>query len=344
MLRTVPLTVVCALWVAAGCTGTPPADTADTGSDVLDWSYPLDDVLRVSHGQILGTHNSYHIAPDPALVEEWEYTHQPLDVQAGELGVRQFELDAWYNEDTEGVDVYHAPIVDDQTTCGTLVGCLEVLRVWSERNPAHFPLIVLIEPKDELSSLAMTERPDELDEAVLAGWPRDAMWTPDDQLGAHATLRESVLSDGWPLLGELRGKAIFVLLDSGDGREAYTAGQTTVADRPLFPLVDVDHDLAAFFLMDDPEGSAESIGEAVDAGFLVRTRADAGGAPEDGSTARLEAAVASGAHCLSTDYPEVHEETGYQAAVPGGLPVGCNPRTAPDECVAEALEDPQWMR
>ena len=344
MSRVVLPTVVCALCLGVGCAGAPPADTAGLDPDELDWSYPLDDVLRVTHGQVLGTHNSYHIAPDPALVEEWEYTHEPLDVQAGELGVRQFELDAWYNEDTEGVDVYHVPIVDDGTSCETLVGCLEVLRAWSEDNPAHFPLIVLIEPKDEVAALAMTDRPDELDEAVLAGWPREAMWTPDDQQGEHATLRESVLTDGWPLLGELRGKAIFVLLDSGDGLEAYTAGQTTVAGRPLFPLVDPDHDLAAFFLMDDPVGSAANIGEAVDAGFLVRTRADAGGPPEDGSTERLEAAVASGAHCLSTDYPEAHEETGYQAAVPGGVPVGCNPRTAPEDCTAEALEDPQWMR
>ncbi|NOY24589.1 MAG: hypothetical protein GXP62_01835 [Oligoflexia bacterium] len=29
--------------------------------------------------QVLGTHSSYHVQPDPLRVLEWGYTHQPLD-------------------------------------------------------------------------------------------------------------------------------------------------------------------------------------------------------------------------------------------------------------------------
>ena len=38
-------------------------------------------------------HNSYHVEPAEALDPSFRYTHQSLDVQLSEQGVRQFELD-----------------------------------------------------------------------------------------------------------------------------------------------------------------------------------------------------------------------------------------------------------
>ena len=55
-------------------------------------SYPNDDRIRVNHLQALGTHNSYHLAPDVDF-RPWNYSHLPLDGQLSMQGVRQFELD-----------------------------------------------------------------------------------------------------------------------------------------------------------------------------------------------------------------------------------------------------------
>jgi len=49
--------------------------------------------LKINHIQVKGTHNSYHIKPFGPTARAYEYTHEPLDVQAGEFDVRQFELD-----------------------------------------------------------------------------------------------------------------------------------------------------------------------------------------------------------------------------------------------------------
>ncbi len=322
------------------CTGT--SDKAeDSGSSEQSWSYPLDDVLRITDGQAIGTHNSYHLEPTPLLTEEWAYSHEPLDVQLGQLGVRQVELDVWYDEDTEGVSVMHVPIVDQDSTCPTLLDCLDVMLQWSEANPAHFPLFVMVEPKDEVPEQSMTYRMDLLEETVRAGWPAEKAWTPDDQQGGYGSLRESVVEEGWPLLQELRGKAIFLLLDSNEGRTEYLGPDESLAGKTMFVRADAEDPLASVFTLDGP--TDPDIPALAEQGFLIRTRTDAGGVPEGGDTTRLDQALASGAHWLSTDFPAADEETGYVAVVPDGSPVGCNPVTAPAECTAEALEDPAFI-
>jgi len=61
---------------------------------------------RLNQVQVIGSHNSYHIAPDPAVreliaasgrrrAEAIEYTHKPLAEQFSRLGIRQVELDVY---------------------------------------------------------------------------------------------------------------------------------------------------------------------------------------------------------------------------------------------------------
>ncbi len=294
------------------CTAAPDDSAAE-----IPWSYPLDTVLRVTDGQVLGTHNSYHLRDDPMVTEEWDYDHLPLDEQAGLQGVRQFELDV-HQEADGSFTVYHAFGLDDVSTCPTLSECLATLRGWSQAHPAHFPMFVLIEPKDDAGGEPIDL--DLLDAAVLADWPDP--FTPAELLGTHATLLDAVRLDGWPTLDRLRGRVIFHLLDSGDHRDAYVG-----PGRPMFtqPL-DTSDPNAAFFLLDDP--TDVSIPSVVAAGFLVRTRIDEA----------LGAAVSmdSGAHTLSTDYPGEY-------AFSDGSPVRCNPVHVHADCTATALEDPAFM-
>lgn len=62
--------------------------------------------LRLNQIQVIGTHNSYHVAPAPALLRwlaltgsanarAFDYNHRPLPEQFGRLNIRQIELDVF---------------------------------------------------------------------------------------------------------------------------------------------------------------------------------------------------------------------------------------------------------
>lgn len=319
----------------------PSAD--DTGGPPA-WSYPLDDTLTFADLQALGTHNSYHLRTEGVEVEEWDYDHAPLDVQLGEQGVRQFELDVNWNPDTRVWEVYHVGVLDQNTTCWLLTDCLATMKGWSDDHPAHHPLFTLLEvkaPYDEADADAMLAQ---LEDEVRGVWPEERLITPDDVIGQATGLSEAVATVGWPTLGALRGQALFVLHDGGDWRSRYTEGHTTTAGRALFPDGggDLDLPVAAVDTINDPRGGADAIAAAVAAGRLVRTRTDSDGdeARANDPTTR-DAALASGAHFVSTDFPVPHEETGYVVTIPGGTPSRCNPLRAPPECSSEAIESPE---
>ncbi|MGP0064898.1 MAG: Ca2+-dependent phosphoinositide-specific phospholipase C, partial [Isosphaeraceae bacterium] len=61
---------------------------------------------RLNQIQVIGSHNSYHIAPTEAILQliastgksraqGLDYTHRPLGEQFGQLGIRQIELDVF---------------------------------------------------------------------------------------------------------------------------------------------------------------------------------------------------------------------------------------------------------
>jgi Phosphoinositide phospholipase C, Ca2+-dependent len=320
-------------WLAMGC-------AVDNASPRV---YPLDDTLRLTDIQVKGTHNSYHIEPDPLVTAEWGYTHVPLAEQAAFQGVRQFELDAQWEEATGELAVLHVPVLDDQSTCPYLGECLFGLRLWSDQNPSALPLVVLIEPKTEFANGEALDV-DLLEDTILSAWPRERIFTPDDLQGDAESLQAAVLERGWPTLGEVRQKLIVVLLDRDAGLDAYTEGGTTLAGRLMFANADLASPLGAFYLYDDPVNDGPAIAEAVADGFLVRTRADSGGAPEDGDRTQLDAALDGGAQLLSTDFPAPVDGQDYWLDLPGGTPARCNPLTAPPECTSEDLEEPLWVR
>ena len=71
---------------------------------------------------------------------------------------------------------------------------------------------------------------------------------------------------------------------------------------------------SAFVKLNDPIADQDQISQLVAAGYIVRTRADASTVEaRSGLTARRDAALASGAQFVSTDYPEPDPDfsTGY---------------------------------
>ena len=301
--------------------------------------YPLDDELRLNHLQAEGTHNSYHKwCPEGVHLKEYFYEMPPLDQQLGIHGVRQYEIDIHQDPETGDLLVYHAPVFDNETTCDTLELCLKIMRKWSDKHPDHHALFIFIEPKDDIPPLAEFSNYELLDEVVLDAWPRERIIAPDDIRGDHPTLREGMLENGWPTLGESRGKALFVILDTGVHQAAYLELHPGLKGSPLFVKSHVDDPFAAVLSLDDPLSGEEEIVAAVSQGFIVRTRSDTETDYIDPE--RVEAALRSGAHCLSTNFPGPNETMDWFFEIPGGTPSRCNPVTAPAFCTSEAIENP----
>ncbi len=345
VMRTLTLTITALVFLASfsGCFG----DESGNESPPEE----INESLRINHIQMEGTHNSYHVEPLISPTREYRYTHQPLDIQASQLGVRHFEIDVWWDV-RDGLRVYHNQY-DSGTTCPTFQQCMETLLTWSKSNDQHHPVMIWVEPKDwaeqaaeitttvELSGIL-----EEIESEISEFWPRNKTITPDDVRGEYSTLNDGMMDDGWPFLDESRGKAIFVLLATGGMRDLYLENYPGLKDARMFTMFSpenlsdlINEDTSAIISLVDPIENWELISSLVQEGYIVRTRADVGGEEADNNDkSRFEAALSSGAHTIVTDYPGPVEELDYWIEIPEGNPSRCNPVTAPIWCDSSALE------
>jgi hypothetical protein len=290
-------------------------------------TYRLDGTLRLNQIQVLGTHNSYHLAPPagPSLTPERDITQSPLTVQLEQQSVRQVELDV-HAPPGGPLTVFHLR-GDEGTTCPTLGQCLREVRDWSDRSRGHLPVFVLIEPKHELGALVDGLA---VDAEVRGVFGPERLLTPDDVQGTWPSLRQAVQEGGWPLLGATRNKVVVVFTDELLARPAYTSNETSLQGRAMFVYANQASPLGAFASVPDARLEPSRIASLIGAGFIVRTRADDSGVEARANdSSRATAAFASGAHIVSTDYP-VPAPSGYVVRPPG-TPARCNPLTAPPE-------------
>ena len=143
------------------------------------------DSLPINKIQVIGSHNSYKKAIDPALFKLFQskdsvnaskidYEHISLTDQLN-LGLLNLEIDIYadekggryaqpkglqwaggqapYDPDGEmlkpGFKVFHIPDLDFRSNFLTLADGLRELRAWSIAHPDHNPVFITIEPKDE---------------------------------------------------------------------------------------------------------------------------------------------------------------------------------------------------
>ncbi len=317
---------------------TSDAADAETGPEVAPFAGPKDDVLRLNHLQVKGTHNSYHIAMEGGL-PQWNFTHPPLDEQLEQHGVRSVELDVHWDPDLPGFTVHHIPDADPLTTCATFQECLGIVKAWSDAHPGHAPLFLLIEPKDEFDLEPITSHYDDLDAEILAVWPRDRVIVPDDVRGAHAKLLEAIRKDGWPTLAQARGKALFLMLDSSTHRDGYLAGHEDLHGRVLFLRGDGTQPWCGFIEINSQLDDPDRFRQAVSSGCLVRTTADDVEYSQEKDRAKAEASMRLGAHIISSDFEMPSTDGSYWFDLTHGTPVRCNPVTAPWGCQARAIEN-----
>lgn len=316
-----------------------------------------------------------------ALAMSLEYTHIPLRQQFDDEHIRQIELDVWADPqgglfaspvglvletndpnasfpelETPGLKVLHVQDIDYQSTCRRFVDCLETVKAWSDAHPLHMPMMVLVEAKDDrlppnLGYDFVVPIPfgaaalDTIDAEIRSVFPPEQLITPDDVRGSHDTLAEAIRSDGWPTLAASRGKVMFCL-DNEGRRSLYLQGHPSLRGRVLFTPASRDADDAAFLKLNDPIADFDAIQQAVEEGFVVRTRAD-GDTDEarTNSITQRDMAIESGAQWVSTDYPVPNPAFGtpYKVEIPGGTPARCNPISAPPACTAADIESPEAL-
>lgn len=349
--------------------------------------------VRLSETQVIRTHDSCKREISEAEQDAYEaliqtpgdydrflaYSHASIPSQLARQGVRGLELDLFADPEgglyaeplvrtavglgpltdpawrEPGIKTPHIADLDYETTCVRFVTCLEQVRRWSNVNPGHVPLLVLLELKrsDErgVEAGGVTAPPwdaaalDGLDAEIRSVFGEEAIITPDDVRREGKTLERSVLEVGWPTLQESRGRVVF-LLDNAPGpiRDAYRDGRPSLEGRVLFTNSTPGEPDAAFIKRNEPEGeNTARTRELVRRGYLVRTRADL---PLETVLAddltQLRAALESGAQAISTDFPQVgmsaRYDSDYVARFPDGRTVRCNPVNAPESCRDEDLE------
>jgi poly(3-hydroxybutyrate) depolymerase len=253
-----------------------------------------------------------HVELDLFLDPEGKLFFQPFAYQqAQRQGAEVPDFDPDQKMTQPGIKVLHSPDVDYRTSVYTLIDALSEIKDWSDGNQRHIPIFVLLELKSQSFSPMTRPLPwtleafQELEQEILSVFPRERILTPDDVRGSAPTLRAAVEGKGWPSVDSQRGKVAFLLDNEGDLRDLYLTRSPILEGCLLFASVPRDHSAAAWMKRNDPVRGFDEISQLVKAGFLVRTRADAGTVEaRSNDTSRRDLAIASGAQLISTDYPE----------------------------------------
>lgn len=304
------------------------------------------------------------------LTEGLRYDHPPLTDQL-DSGIRSLELDVYYDPtggrfsnpasyrilrekgvknlaymdmtdlDKPGFKLLHMADFDFRTYHTTLKGALETLKAWSNQNPDHAPIFIMIEAKESnipffpgaTEVLKFDEDAyAELDNVILKTLGRDKIIVPDDIRGNSKTLREAVLAKKWPTVAQARGKFIFLLLPTtggmGEYGGPYVKSHPSLENRVMFVQSSPESDFGAFILLDNAIVRQTEIQRYVRDGYLVRTRSDIETyEAKVNDYTRAEAAFTSGAQVISTDFFRLPNTYGtpYRVILPNGKEMRANP-------------------
>lgn len=281
------------------------------------------DGVKINEIAVIGTHNSYQMLPTP---QKYAFEKYLMFLSGGKKGTKlNFEMDPYTAQleygvrnleiDIETVDkdgkvsfvVTHSPISDNTSSAYDFVKGLYEIALWSDNNPNHLPVYLLIEPKGEVPSVnnmknfsvGYAEKLDLIIREVLG----DRLLTPKQAMGDYKSFEEMRMADSWPSLKEAAGK-IIVLLHPCNVTDEYISIDDTLNSQAMFPMLrfdGIDKPYASFILDNDPEtATVNNKKTVIEKNLMVRTRADNYPVFSD---ERYRCADDCGSHIITTDYP-----------------------------------------
>lgn len=289
----------------------------------FDIEKAFSDGVKINEIAVIGTHNSYQLL---ATSQKRALENVRSILSSGEKGGnRNFEMDTFTEQlekgvrnleiDIETVDdgkdvsfiVTHKPITDNASSAYDFAKGLEEIALWSDNNPKHMPVYLMVEPKAKVESVNNMKNfsydyAKELDKTIreVLG---DRLLTPEQAMDKYESFEEMRKADSWPTLKEAAGK-IIVLLHPCDVTVEYINSDTSISSQAMFPMLrfeDIDKPYASFILDNEPENALENNRITVDEKkLMVRTRADN---YPDFSKEQYSLADSCGSHIITTDYP-----------------------------------------
>lgn len=291
------------------------------------------DQVRFNDMQFIGTHNSYKLKASliskmvnhftATVIDKkddaslYDYVFEPVSDQLNN-GIRSFELDLLSKTNGDFVCSHHA-IFDNASSCLNFEMAVKELKLWSDANPEHMPITVLVELKDWLLPVPGTKDFDvdamrKLDE-IIRNTAGDSLFRPADMLGDYQNLQQVIDEEGWPTLSQMKGKIVFILHPDSITQE-YITSDPTMQSQSFFPMLKGDAKVSnaqlkanteewqnnvIMFMCNSPRLQFEDIKALKANGYFVRTRSDS---YRNFNSENAEAAIQSGANIISSDYPE----------------------------------------
>ncbi|MEU4395175.1 phosphatidylinositol-specific phospholipase C1-like protein [Kribbella sp. NPDC023855] len=325
------------------------------------------------HRELPDDEKKIQLAQDPGAIGLF-YSHASIPDQLEDQNIRMVELDLFPDPQgglythplirkmagkgpltdpdlaKPGIKVLHWVDFDYDTTCSTFVKCLTQVKTWSDAHPKHAPIAIQLELKQSdprLVAAGGVKAPpwdlgnlNSIDAEIRSVFSEQQLLSPDDVRRDGLTLEQSVLTKGWPTLGQAQGKVMFFFDNGGPGeiRDLYRTGKPNLEGRAVFTRGPEGEPDAAVTMVNDPRGANQAeIQRLVTKGYLVRTRSD-----EPMSTvltneiSRVGIALGSGAQWVTTDFPvagmAARYDSDFVAKLPGHTAVRCNPVVAPAWC------------
>jgi hypothetical protein len=334
--------------------------------------------LRLNEIQTIGTAESYKLRPSTAILglirmgspedaKALDFGEPPIADQL-DLGARSLEFDVAndsrgglyahpsgalmamellsdsyiHDMSRPGFKVIHILDIDFESSCMTLVDCLQAVARWSRIHPDHLPIVIALRTNDDKTPMPGATHPqkfdasafDGLDATILSVFRQGEIITPDMVQGSSPSLRDAVRKQGWPMLGSSRGKVLFLLDDSKEKVALYRGARHSLEKRVMFISTDSQSPAAAFVTVEDPTKARGAISQAVKAGFMVHTFADADTKEARANNlARFAEALASGAQLISTDFILADPRIGkFQVRLQAGHLGQCDTLFRPERC------------
>ena len=227
-----------------------------------------------------------------------------------EMGVRNVEIDIETLDKNDKIEfkVTHNSFVDNASSAYDFTKALQEIKMWSDNNPEHIPVIIIVEPKSfviEINGMKKfsLDYAKEL-EKVIVNELGDSLLTPKDMLRDYDSFKDMRENDDWISLKEAQGK-IIVLLHDCDVTESYIALDESIKIQKMFPMLrydDRNESYTSFILENDPWNADSRKAESIDeCKLIIRTRADK---YPNYSAERYEVTENCGSQIITTDFPE----------------------------------------